>query len=407
MKKMKPMNFDFKDITYCLPSDKIAIHPLANRADAQLLHYRENQLSISNFHQLDKVISNDSAMYINNTRVIYARLYFKTTTGATIEILCLEPYEPLDYQLNFSNGKQVKWKAFVGNNKRWKSDFLQMGVVIENEEIQLKVRKIMPMEDAWLIAFDWDNDAISFGSILENVGRVPLPPYLNRESDESDKIRYQTVFAKEKGSVAAPTAGLHLTEEVLERIQKKQIPICQLTLHVGAGTFKPIKNNDINQHQMHEEYFNIPLSTLQNLKTHLFQQRNIVAVGTTALRTLESLYWLGLQLTNPNYSFNQWTPYQVPTSELPDAQTIIESIIEYCKAQKLEYFEARTPLLIVPGYLFKIVTGLVTNFHQPQSTLLLLVAAFVGEDWKRIYDYALKNNFRFLSFGDGSYLERD
>ncbi len=400
------MNFDFKHITYHLPDDKIAIHPLANRADAQLLHYRKNELSISNFHHLDELISSRSALYINNTRVIYARLYFKTNTGATIEILCLEPHEPLDYQLNFSTEKQVKWKAFIGNNKRWKSDFLHRRVVIEGEEIELKAKKIMPMEEAWLIAFEWDNDAISFGSILENVGRVPLPPYLNRESDESDKIRYQTVFAKEKGSVAAPTAGLHLTEEVLERIQKKQIPICQLTLHVGAGTFKPVKNNDINQHQMHEEYFNIPLNTLQDLKNHLTQQKNIVAVGTTALRTLESLYWVGLQLTDPNFSFNQWTPYQVSADKLPAPETIIEIIIEHCIARKLDYFEARTPLLIIPGYLFKIVNGLVTNFHQPQSTLLLLVAAFVGEDWKKIYDYALNNNFRFLSFGDGSYLER-
>lgn len=400
------MNFNFKDITYHLPTDKIAVHPLTNRADAQLLHYKRGQLSISKFHQLDDLLDSHSAMYLNNTRVIYARLFFQTTTGATIEILCLEPFDPSEYQLNFSTGRQVQWKAFIGNNKRWKSDSLQMKVVIEGEEMDLKVRKIKPIDDAWLVQFDWKNETISFGSILEAVGKVPLPPYLNRASEESDKLRYQTVFAKEKGSVAAPTAGLHLTEELLDRIRSKQIPISQLTLHVGAGTFKPIKNNDINQHQMHEEYFNIPLSTLQNLKTHLIDQKNIIAVGTTALRTLESLYWLGLQLIYPELSFNQWTPYQNNFQELPTPLEVIQHIIDYCEKLQNNYFEARTPLLIVPGYPFKIVTGLVTNFHQPQSTLLLLVAAFVGEDWKKIYDYALDNNFRFLSFGDGSYLER-
>ena len=404
---MTPMNFDFKDITYHLPNDKIAVHPLANRADAQLLHYKSNQISITKFHHLDDLLASHSAVYLNNTRVIYARLFFKTSSGANIEILCLEPAEPMDYQLNFNAVQRVKWKAFIGNNKRWKSDFLAMTVTIEGKEIQLEARKIGPVDDAWLIAFDWNNEAISFGSILEAVGQIPLPPYLNRVSNESDKIRYQTVFAKEKGSVAAPTAGLHLTEEVLLRIQNKRIPISQLTLHVGAGTFKPIKNNDINQHQMHEEYFNIPINTLQDLKTHLIQQKNIVAVGTTALRTLESLYWLGLQLIYSDYSFNQWTPYKANRSELPSPVEVIQQIITHCETRNEDYFEARTPLLIMPGYSFKIVTGLVTNFHQPQSTLLLLVAAFVGADWKKIYTYALNNNFRFLSFGDGSYLERN
>ncbi len=399
------MKFDFKDITYHLPAEKIAVHPLANRADAQLLHYKKGHLSTSKFQQLDDLLDSQSALYLNNTRVIYARLFFKTITGASIEILCLEPIEPAEYQLNFSTGNQVKWKAFIGNNKRWKNDFLQQKVRIEDQEIQLEVRRIKPLDEAWIVVFDWNNRDISFGAILEAIGKVPLPPYLNRDAEESDKIRYQTVFAKEKGSVAAPTAGLHLTQEVLERIQNKRIPVSQLTLHVGAGTFKPIKNNDINQHQMHEEYFNIPLDTLKNLKSHLIHHKNIVAVGTTALRTLESLYWLGLTLMYPNVSFNQWTPYTIDSQQIPSSVEVIQQIIEYCENLGVDYYEAKTPLLIIPGYTFKIVKGLVTNFHQPQSTLLLLVAAFVGKDWKKIYDYALENNFRFLSFGDGSYLE--
>jgi S-adenosylmethionine:tRNA ribosyltransferase-isomerase len=400
------MNFDFKDITYQLPNEKIAVHPLANRADAQLLHYKKGQLSTFKFHHLDELLDGNSALYLNNTRVIYARLFFKTKTGATIEILCLEPVDPMEYQLNFSTGSQVKWKAFVGNNKRWKSDSLSKILVVEGQKIQFKVQKIKPLDDAWLVAFNWTNEAISFGAILEAIGQVPLPPYLNRASNETDKIRYQTVFAEEKGSVAAPTAGLHLTEELLNRIEKKPIPIKQLTLHVGAGTFKPIKNNDINQHQMHEEYFSIPLSTLYSLKEHIIQQKNIVAVGTTALRTLESIYWIGLHFIQPQLSFNQWTPYKVNSKDLPTPLEVIQYIIDGCENRKQEFFEARTPLLVVPGYPFQIVTGLVTNFHQPQSTLLLLVAAFVGEDWRKIYDYALNNQFRFLSFGDGSYLER-
>ncbi len=344
-------------------------------------------------------------MVFNNTKVIQARLHFQKTTGAKIEIFCLEPHVPSDYILAFQSNKKCVWKCMVGNAKKWKEETVAKNFTIDGKSVLLTAKKISSAGNTHLIEFSWDNASITFSDILENAGELPIPPYLHRETCEKDKETYQTVYSKIKGSVAAPTAGLHFTEDVFCSLKKKNIAYEEVTLHVGAGTFQPVKSATIDGHEMHTEFFSVRKETIAHLKENL---NNIIAVGTTSVRTLESLYYVGVLLQeNPETSFDnlkitQWQPYEKP--ETLSVDNALQQILNYLEKNHIETLKAETQIMIVPGYRFKIVKGIVTNFHQPQSTLLLLISAFVGEEWKKIYDYALKNDFRFLSYGDSSLL---
>jgi S-adenosylmethionine:tRNA ribosyltransferase-isomerase len=386
---------DLTEYNYNLPNDRIAAYPLKDRSFSKLLIYKNNQISTSSFNQLAEFLPEDSLLCMNETKVIHARLFFKNSTGAQIEILCLEPHKPNDYAQNFSSHTSVVWKTLIGNKKKWKNGPLKT----EIDGFDLIVEKIEDTPEFVLVKFSWTNPTATFGEILEKSGHIPLPPYIKREDTTEDKSTYQTVFAKIQGSVAAPTAGLHITEKLLGDLNKKNIETAKLILHVGAGTFKPIKSASIEEHEMHAEFFSISRASIAKIVKSLKNNQPIIALGTTVARTLETLYWLGL---NPSNQLHQWAPYQTHDSLSPIES--LESLLQYLDQQNQSEFSGYTALLITPNYRFKVVDALITNFHQPQSTLLLLVAAMVGDDWKTIYDYALKNEFRFLSYGDGSLL---
>ncbi|TLX78284.1 S-adenosylmethionine:tRNA ribosyltransferase-isomerase [Labilibacter sediminis] len=390
-----------KDYTYNLPDDRIAKYPLDNRSDSKLLIY-DKEIQESNFSEIPNILPSNSLVIFNNTKVIQARLQFQKETGAKIEIFCLEPIEPRDTSIAFQVTKETTWKCIVGNSKKWKDGALSKSIIINNKTITLKIHRIETFEDSQAIKFTWDDDQISFGELLEGIGNTPIPPYLNRKSEESDTERYQTVYSTHKGSVAAPTAGLHFTPEILSELKHKNIETANVTLHVGAGTFKPVKSEAIDSHEMHIEHFFVDMETIDLI---LKYEGNITSTGTTTVRTLESLYWLGVKLLEENNEFfiNQWDPYNLPQHHsLKDALNKLKSFLISKNKTKLESY---TGVLIAPGYEFRIVNRLITNFHQPNSTLLLLISAFTkGEKWKEIYDYALKNDFRFLSYGDSSLL---
>ena len=334
-------------------------------------------------------------------RAIRARLNFQKETGARIEVFCLEPVEPSnDFQIAFQQGSPVVWKCLIGNAKRWKEGRLSMKIGNGSREIELKAEKIKALSDGFLVKFNWTPEDVSFAEIIEMSGLVPLPPYLNREAVESDKTRYQTVYAKHDGSVAAPTAGLHFTDEIIDALHQKSIETDKLTLHVGAGTFKPVIANTIAAHEMHTEKIVISLETLKRL----LQKINYptIPVGTTSMRTLESLFWIALKLKKGDNSFTveQWEPYQLGIEKEFNAAKALQVLIDYLEQNKLELLKGETRMMIAPGYQFRFATGLITNFHQPKSTLLLLVSALIGNKWKHAYDFALSNDFRFLSYGD-------
>lgn len=384
---------------YPLPDDKIAKYPLEKRDASKLLVYQHHTIHESVFSRLPEFIPGKSLLIYNNTRVIQARMIFHKSTGARIEIFCLEPVDPSDYALSLSSSERCVWKCMVGNLKKWKSDSLEKTITLKEKDFTLKASLMSTSGNTHEILFEWTDADICFAEILDQAGELPIPPYLNRPTEEKDKTTYQTVYSKIKGSVAAPTAGLHFTPEVFEQLKEKDIQTDEVTLHVGAGTFQPVKADDIAEHEMHTEVISVHIDTIRNIRRNL---GNIIAVGTTSVRTLESLYYLGLKIDTGNRHVEQWEPYE--QTAFLSADEALQRIESYMEAYQLTILHAQTQIMIKPGFEFKIIRGMITNFHQPKSTLLLLVSAFTGDDWLKIYHYALENDFRFLSYGDSSLL---
>ncbi len=391
------------DFAYDLPDERIAKYPLGERDQSKLLVWKNGEIQDAHFQNLSGFLPSGSLLVFNNTKVIRARIHFWKTTGAKIEIFCLDPVEPVDYQIAFQTTKTCTWKCMIGNQKKWKGEHLKKIIRIDDTEIEFCAEQIDP-DNKSLIRFSWNNPDFEFSRIIENAGSLPIPPYLNRETEVSDLERYQTVYSKIKGSVAAPTAGLHFTEKVFDRLKTDGHELAELTLHVGAGTFQPVKSDTISGHEMHSEHFYINLEFLKKLIHHSGKK---IAVGTTSVRTLESLYWLGVQAyQNPNLSsselkVSQWEAYQENKIEISAIEALL-SLISLLETNKTDYLSASTQIIIAPGYRFRIVDGLITNFHQPQSTLLLLISAYLGKEWRRIYEHALAHNYRFLSYGDSN-----
>lgn len=410
------------EYNYPLPEERIAKFPLTERDHSKLLLYKHGEVSEDIFYNLPKHLPTGALMVFNNTKVIQARMHFRKETGALIEVFLMEPAQPTDYELMFQTNHECAWFCMVGNLKKWKEGSLIRAFEIKGQKLTLtatmdrsKVQEQVGGTNHW-IRFEWDNESISFAEILEAVGELPIPPYLNRATEESDKETYQTVYSKIKGSVAAPTAGLHFTDKVLNALDEHGVDREELTLHVGAGTFKPVKSKEIEGHSMHTEFVVVRRQTLEKLLMHACQA---VAVGTTSVRTLESLYYMGVKLAlssdmaEKDLHVNQWEPYDLPHNaeglvevdgKAVTAEEAIRQLLDYLDKDGLNVLHSSTQIIIAPGYTYKIVKALVTNFHQPQSTLLLLVSAFVKGDWRKVYDYALSHDFRFLSYGDSSLL---
>ena len=398
-------DIEINDYDYDLPSDRIAQYPVSERDGSQLLVYKNDKIIKDTFRNLYDYLPSGSLLVFNNSRVIRARILFQKETGAVIEILCLEPLSPADYSLSFGSKKSVEWKCIVGNVKKWKDDILTLPFKYNENQYNLYAERLQSEGEVWRIKFSWNCTRMSFGEVIETTGHIPLPPYINREDEAMDTERYQTVYSRIRGSVAAPTAGLHFTDYIFEKIKTKGIKTVELTLHVGAGTFQPVKSNNIQEHEMHCEHFSINASTIKLL---LENQGKIIPVGTTSVRTLESLYWLGVKLIinssymNPYLSLGQWEPYEI--TKAVSVNESLGALLNYINVRKLVCLQAATSILIIPGYEFRMTNGIITNFHQPRSTLLLLISAWTGNIWKEIYNFALENRFRFLSYGDSSLL---
>lgn len=406
--KTDPKHIRISEFNYPLPEERIAKFPLPVRDQSKLLVYRHGEVTEDRFTSLPDYLPAGSLIIFNNTKVIQARLHFRKETGALIEVFCLEPIAPNDYALNFQQTEHAAWLCMVGNLKKWKEGTLKREMTVKGRPLTLTAERGACHGTSHWVDFRWNNPEVTFADILEVFGELPIPPYLNRDTQESDKETYQTVYSKIKGSVAAPTAGLHFTPRVLEALQQKGVELEELTLHVGAGTFKPVKSEEIEGHEMHTEYISVSLNTLRKLVAH---GGEAVAVGTTSVRTLESLYHIGLTLlkhpeaTEEELHVRQWQPYELSDEEAATPATMaLEAIIRYLETHGMETLHTSTQIIIAPGYTYHIVKKMVTNFHQPQSTLLLLVSAFVKGDWHTIYDYALSHDFRFLSYGDSSLL---
>lgn len=394
-----------EEFDYNLPDERIAKYPLEKRDASKLLMYREGKVSEYHFSTLPQLLPEDSIMVFNDTKVVPARLHFQRESGAHIEIFCLEPVSPEEYVSMFAVTDSCRWKCIVGNVKRWKNDTLSLynpGNAREISEMDLRADLVERCGETSIVEFKWSNGA-SFSKVLEVCGSVPIPPYLNRETEDVDLERYQTLYARYRGSVAAPTAGLHFTESVLDAIRNRNISTDTVCLHVGAGTFLPVKSSLVSEHTMHREPFVVTLALLERI---LASEGDVIAVGTTSVRTLESLYYIGVSCIEKGMpcDVGQWDPYSREYEY--STEESIKAIISYLKENGLDELKLGTRIIIVPGFRFRIVDVLVTNFHQPQSTLLLLISAFVDGEWKSIYDYALENGFRFLSYGDSSVLFR-
>lgn len=395
-----------KDYNYPLTDVRIAKYPLSERDHSKLLIYDKGEIKEDVFYNIAEYLPKNALMIFNNTKVIQARMHFRKDTGALIEVFLLEPYAPADYEQMFQTTSECSWLCLVGNLKKWKGQQLGREINIKGKDVFVKVDYEREHHTSHLIKFSWNNNEVSFAEILDAIGELPIPPYLNRETQESDKTTYQTVYSKIKGSVAAPTAGLHFTDNVLSSVSNYGIDLEEITLHVGAGTFKPVKSDEIGEHNMHSEFVCVHKSTIEKLLLH---DGKAIAVGTTSVRTLESLYYVGLKLlkdkdlSEDELHVCQWEPYADDVKQV-SAVKAIEQIREYMEKKNVNSIHFSTQIIIVPGYGYKIVKMLVTNFHQPQSTLLLLVSAFLHGDWKRVYDYALSHDFRFLSYGDSSLL---
>jgi len=390
-------------LNYDLPDERIAKYPLPQRDQSKLLVWNSGNITDAQFRTLPDFLPEDSLLIFNNTKVIRARLMFQKATGANIEIFCLDPLHPADYQIAFQQTESCSWNCMVGNLKKWKSEVLEKELQFNGKTIVFKAEKLNQIDGSVQVKFSWDCPEADFASLIEAAGILPIPPYLHRETEESDLERYQTIYSKIKGSVAAPTAGLHFTDAVFESLKAKNIDCDEVTLHVGAGTFKQVKAETIGEHEMHAEQIIVRRALIEKLLKH---QGKLVAVGTTSIRTLESLYWLGVKLIEkPNSPLNeldieQWSPYQ--TEKAYSKQESLRAILTYMDQHNLPIIGAHTKIIIVPGYRFRIVEGMITNFHQPQSTLLLLISAFIGNDWLRVYEHALADGYRFLSYGDSN-----
>ena len=401
----KTQQISIEDYNYSLPDERIAKFPLPKRDESKLLLYRDGKVSESVFKHITDYLPEGSLMVFNNTRVIQARLLFQRATGAQIEVFCLDPAAPHDYELIFQQTEACNWICLIGNAKKWKEPVLSREITVAGQTVRLSAEKVQSYGETHQIRFSWDG-GFSFAEVLDAAGELPIPPYLHRKTEESDLKTYQTVYSKIKGSVAAPTAGLHFTPEVLADLDARGFGREELTLHVGAGTFKPVKSETIEGHEMHTEYISVRRSTIERVMQNFGK---IIAVGTTSVRTLESLYYIGVTLaahpdaTSEELVVRQWMPYEDANNRLTPAEAL-QNILDYLDKHQLNTLITATQIIIAPGYEFKIVKGIVTNFHQPKSTLLLLISAFVKGDWKNIYDYALGHDFRFLSYGDSSLL---
>ena len=428
-----PISLPIQDFDYDLPDQSIAYTPAANRSDSKLLVWDKEIIAESTYNHIAKFIPEKAALFFNNSKVIAARIHFHKANNSTIEIFCLEPsasYQPISIAMQAT--QKVEWICLVGGAKKWKEDFLEKEFEISkpsnnnnNNRVTIKVRakKIKLLDGKFLIEFSWDNDSISFSEIIEHIGSIPLPPYIQRATTQEDKDRYQTTYAKEEGSVAAPTAGLHFNDAIFDSLSEKKCSTNFISLHVGAGTFMPVKTDNITDHEMHAEVFEITTTTLKDLieiakqkELNPAQYTPVIAVGTTTLRTLETLYCLGVKLIhNPSLQENkdlhlvQWDAYESNNDTNNDSKPSITvkdalgTLLSWMQSHQMDQLITSTQLMIVPGYSFKIANGLVTNFHQPKSTLLLIIAAITGDKWKNIYQHAIDNQYRFLSYGDGCF----
>lgn len=395
-----------EDYNYPLPDERIAKFPLEKRDSSKLLLNKNGILSEHHFYDLPDLLPADCLLVFNNTKVIQARLIFAKETGAHIEVFCLEPHRPSDYVLAFQQTESCEWKCMVGNSKKWKSGKIYTSLQLSNgKKVELHAERISTEGNCHIIRFGWEDKDLTFADILDTAGELPIPPYLHRDTCENDKVTYQTVYSKIKGSVAAPTAGLHFTKEVLNALPKRGIELEELTLHVGAGTFQPVKSEEIKEHTMHSEVISVKRETIEHL---IRKTGRVVAVGTTSVRTLESLYYIGVYLQShpeadaSELKVNQWTPYETKTSLT--TKEALANIVAYLDRNKKDRLQTATQIIIAPGYEFKVVNAIITNFHQPKSTLLLLISAYLKGNWRGMYDYALAHDFRFLSYGDSSLL---
>lgn len=409
MKRKEIEQLHITDYDYPLPDERIAKYPLEKRDASKLLLYDDGIISENIFSNLADYIPSESLMIFNNTRVIHARLLFRKETGAQIEVFCLSPADPEDYAMNFASKQHCSWHCMIGNAKRWKDDILTMKIENGgNGILTLSAEKIAVTDKDTTVRFSWNDDTLSFSEILEIAGKLPIPPYLNRPAETKDDETYQTVYSRIEGSVAAPTAGLHFTDDVMTSLQHKGIATAEVTLHVGAGTFRPVKSETIGEHEMHTEFISVPKETIKAIYEN---KHPLVVVGTTSMRTIESLYYIGAKLTiNPvamphELFVSQWEPYENFLHDI-EARQSLKNILDYLDRNDADHLISATQIMIVPGFRFHYADALITNFHQPQSTLLLLISAFVDDNWRVIYDYALKSDFRFLSYGDSSLLWR-
>lgn len=404
---MHPKDLSINDFDYILPDQKIALYPLEKRDQSKLLIYKNKRISEDIYRNIANHLPKKSFLVFNDTKVIKARILFQKKTGSVIEIFCLEPYEKIkDYAVVLQQKNSIRWKCMIGGAGKWKEKYLEKTISIQGEEIILKASLVEKLSDAYVVELTWNPGNYSFAEIIEHAGETPLPPYIKRKAEESDVERYQSIYSAHEGSVAAPTAGLHFTKEIFSALREKHIDTGFVTLHVGAGTFKPVKAEKMEHHEMHAEWIDVSTQFIETLISNI--SHGIFCVGTTSARTIESLYWMGLKaFINPNIEFEnlqirQWDVYE---NELQNnncsAEEALKALLLFLQNNKTERLFIQTQIIIAPGYKYRIARGIITNFHQPKSTLLLLVAAMIGKDWKKIYDYALNHEFRFLSYGDG------
>ena len=404
---MHPKHLSINSFDYNLPEEKIAVYPLEKRDESKLLIYKNEVITEDIYKNIASHIPENSLLIFNDTKVIKARILFQKTTGGVIEIFCLEPYEKInDYALVLAQKNSVKWKCMIGGAGKWKDKYLEKEVIIDSNKIFLRAALVEKLNDAYVVELSWSPGHYSFAEIIDHAGETPLPPYIKRKAEKSDAEKYQTIYSAHEGSVAAPTAGLHFTKEIFVSLKGRKIDTAFVTLHVGAGTFKPVKAESMEGHEMHAEWIDVSTGFIELLIDH--GDNKIFCVGTTSVRTIESLYWMGFKIfLNPEISFNdlmikQWDVYE---KEFADnnisSQQCLHALLQYLQRKNLSHLFIQTQIIIAPGYQFKIIAGMITNFHQPKSTLLLLVAAMIGEKWKGLYEYALAHDFRFLSYGDG------
>ncbi len=404
---MHPKNLSIKDFTYDLPNDRIAVYPTHPRDSSKLLVYKNGKINHDVYRNMSSHLPKNSVLVFNNTKVIKSRILFRRETGAIIELFCLEPYgEFTDYASFFQQQKSATWKCFVGKANKWKEQFLVRTIQVNGKDVELKAELLERIPGAYVVRLSWTPEELSLAEVVEAAGVTPLPPYIKRKAEEADVEDYQTVFSEHEGSVAAPTAGLHFSNAMMQDFKDQDISTLFTTLHVGAGTFKPVSTDTMEGHIMHAEWMHLELDFLEDLVQNI--DKNIFSVGTTATRTLESIYWMGNKILNqPNIvledlKVQQWEPYE--TDKTHSAKEAITALIQWMKEHGLDHLVMETEIIIAPSYTYRVIKGLITNFHQPQSTLLLLVAALLGDNWKKVYEYAMENDFRFLSYGDGSLL---